>query len=89
MARSIVYASSCDEAAAVLGGYVCIDVALDATIQGLMVNPYAFPGIESDYYRSRYVVTKAVNEIPSLVWLFDIDEHNNVVLRHVEPYENY
>ncbi len=54
-----------------------------------MVNPYAFPTIESDFYRARYVTTIPIGDIPALVWVFEIDVNNNVTLIHVEERENY
>ena len=89
MARSILYAPSCDLAAEALGGYVRIDASLDAVMQGLMVNPYAFPRIESDFYSARYIRTKPIRDIPALVWLFEINPNNDVILMHVEQYEDY
>ena len=58
-------------------------------MQGLMVNPYGFSIIETDFFRARYLRTKPIRDIPSLVWLFGIDEDNNVVLHHVEEAEDY
>ena len=89
MARAIIFAPSCDAAALVLGGYQRIDPALDAVMQGLMVNPYSFPLVESDFYRARYLRTRPIRDLPSLVWLFSIDVDNNVILQHVEEFEEY
>ena len=89
MARSILFATSCDLAAEVLGGYERIDSSLDAVMQGLMVNPYGFPRIESDFYSARYIRTKPIRDVPPLVWLFEIDANNDVILMHVEEYERY
>lgn len=89
MARSIINAPSCDIAAEALGGYERIDCSLDAATQGLMINPYSFPTIESDFYSARYVRTKPIRDVPSLVWVFEIDANNDVVLKHVEEYETY
>ena len=54
-----------------------------------MVNPYGFPRIESDFYGARYIRTKPIRNIPALVWLFEIDPNNGVILTHVEEYEQY
>lgn len=89
MARSIFHAASCDLAAGALGGYERIDVSLDAVMQGLMVNPYGFPRIESDFYSARYIRTKPIRDLPGLLWLFEIDPNNDVILMHVEEYEPY
>ena len=89
MRRLIIYAASCDEAAARLGGYQAIDLALDAAIQGLIVNPYDHRLIETDFYRIRYLITRPIGAVPALVWLFQIDDENNVVLTHVEESETY
>jgi hypothetical protein len=54
-----------------------------------MVNPYAFPMIESDFYRARYVPTIPIGGVPALVWIFEIDVNNNVIMIHVEEFEEY
>lgn len=89
MARSLVFAASCDLAAKILGGYERIDTSLEVVMQGLMVNPYAFPRIESDFYNARYIRTKPIRDIPSLIWLFQIEPNNDVLFTHVEEYERY
>lgn len=72
MARLITNAASCDIAAQALGGYERIELAPEATIQGLTVNPYSLLAIESGYCRARYLITKPIGDIPSLVLLFEI-----------------
>jgi hypothetical protein len=89
MSRSIIYAASCDVAAELLGGYERIDCSLDAAILGLVVNPFGFPVVESDFYRARYVVTIPIRDVPALIWIFEIDINNNVTLLHVEEFENH
>ena len=89
MRRSIIYSPSCDIAADDLGGYVRIDASLEGAIQGLLVNPYSFPLIESDHYKARYVPTIPLGDLPSLVWLFYIDNENNVIMFHVEEFQRY
>ena len=66
-----------------------MDVSLESAIQGLLVNPYSFPVIESDFYRGRYVTTIPIGDIPSLVWVFYIDTENNVIMVHVEEFQGY
>ena len=89
MARTVIFSTSCGVAAQRLGGYEKIDVTLEAAYQALMVNPYGFPKIESDLYRARYVITIEVGDIPSLVWLFTINDQNDVVMNHVERLDPY
>jgi hypothetical protein len=89
MARSIIFSPLCDIAATALGGYERIDVSLEAVMQGLMVNPYGFRLIESDFYQARYLVTNPIRDLPSLVWVFTIDPENNVILTHVEEFQDY
>lgn len=89
MARLVIFAASCDIAATALGGYERIDCSLEPMMQGLVVNPYGFPLIESDYYRARYISTIPINDLPALIWVFTIDADNNVTLIHVEEFENY
>ena len=89
MGRSVFFSSACDAAAARLGGYERIDLALEAAYQALLVNPYGLPLIESDHYRARYVITIQVGDIPPLVWVFTINDQNDVVITHVERLDSY
>ena len=89
MGRIIYFAPSCDIAVQELGGYERIDGALDSIYQALRVNPFGFPLIENDFTRARYAKTRPIRDIPALVWLFEIDEHNNVTILHVEEFLDY
>ena len=53
------------------------------------MNPYGFPLIENDFTRGRHIITRPIGDLPALVWLFMIDENNNVTIVHVEEALDY
>jgi hypothetical protein len=85
--RQIIFDAEFDIAVEQLGGYILIDAALDPILDGLYRNPYGFPMIENDWIRIRYVVTKPTGYLPSLVVTFTIEMNGDVILRHVEEFE--
>jgi hypothetical protein len=85
--RQIIFDPEFDAAVANLGVYILVDEALDPIIDGLSRNPYGFPLIENDWVRVRYVVTKPTAYLPSLVVTFTIESNGDVILRHVEEFE--
>lgn len=88
--RRILFAEECDAAAAMLGGYENIDDALTSAIyDALDRNPYGFPIVESDWFSARYIVTKPFRTTRALLWVFVIEGNGDVVIRHVEEYDNY
>lgn len=87
--RTIWYAPSFDAAVETLGGYRAIDKALEPIMDGLYRNPYGFRFIENDWVRVRYIITKRIAEIPSLLVIFRIEENNDVTLVHVEERHAY
>lgn len=88
--RRIMFSKQCDEAAERIGGYQAIDEALTVGIyNSLARNPYGFPSVESDWFSARYIVTKPFGNTPALVWIFTIEPTGDVVLEHVEVFENY
>jgi hypothetical protein len=89
MSREIMYAKVFDTAVEELGGYRAVDKALDAIIDGLMRNPYAFPRFENDFVSFRYVITKPIDAMASLVVTFSIGKDGKVTLEHVEENTNY
>lgn len=84
--RRIIF--DCDEDAAALGGYRTIDTALDAIMDALLLNPYGFHLLESDWYGTRYAITKAVGDAPKLLWLFVIVD-GDVIIKGVERFDDY
>lgn len=88
--RRIFFTPECDIAAEKLGGYARLDPALDAFWDGLHRNPFGFDVIETEWtHQERFVVTKAFDDCPKLVWLFAILEDRSVEITHVEEYEGY
>jgi len=85
--RQIIFDVEFDAAIEKLGGYILVDEALDPILDGLSRNPYGFPLIENDWVRIRYVVTKPTGYLPSLVVTFTIEINGDVILRHVEEFE--
>lgn len=86
--RKIIFSATCDASAARLGGYKAVDRALDSVLDALSRQPYGFRTIESDWFSSRYAITKRIGSVPSLVWLFRI-EGGDVVIEDVEEAEEY
>jgi len=85
-----MFADECHVAAEALGGFERIDGTLTSGIyDGLVRNPYGFRLVESDWYSSRLIFTKPYKDVPALVWIFAIDESGDVIINHVEEFENY
>ena len=80
--RQIIFDATFDAAVERLGGYILVDEALDPILDGLY--PYGFP----IWVRFRFVVTRAVRFLPSLVVIFTIETNGDVILRHVEEFES-
>ena len=89
--RRIFFSRSCDAAAERLGGYERIDASLDAFWDSLLHNPAGFPEIEGNlpWLRARFIVTKPVEDVRALVWLFVIEDDGDLVIDHVEEFESY
>jgi hypothetical protein len=87
--RGIFFSRRCDAAAEILGGYRRIDEALDAVWDALSRNPYGLPKCECDWFSARYIVTKPYGDAPALVWLIIIEPSGDVIIDHVEEYEDY
>ena len=87
--RAIFFSAQCDACADRLGGYERIDQALDAVWDALHRNPYALPKIESDWYAARYLTTKPFRDVPALLWTIEIQSNGDVVIDHVEIYDDY
>ena len=87
--RAIFFSAQCDECASLLGGYACIDQALDAVWDALHRNPYALSRVESDWYAARYVTTMPFRDVPALLWTVEIQTNGDVVIDHVEEFEGY
>lgn len=47
------------------------------------------PRVESDWYSARYVETLSFNGVPPLLWTIDIQTNGDVVIDHVEEFEDY
>lgn len=86
--RNVFFSHDCDKAAEVIGGYLRIDKTLDSFWDGLHRNPYGFPKLESDWFSVRYIITKPMPGVPSLVWNFIISGQD-VEIVHVEEFERY
>jgi len=89
LGRNIFFSMNCDTAAEAVGGYERIDGSLIPILDALERNPYGFPRVESDWFAARYIVTKPFEGAPALVWLFYIEPTGDVVIEHVEEYEDY
>ncbi len=88
--RKIIFADECHLSAAKLGGYEAIDDALTSGIYDALDRyPWGFPSVESDWYSARYIVTKPFRQTCALLWVFVIDSSGDVIIKHVEEYENY
>lgn len=87
--RAIFFSAQCDACAEKVGGYRRIDQALDAVWDALLRNPYALNRVESDWYSTRYVETIAFKNVPALLWEFEIQTNGDIVIDHVEEFEEY
>jgi hypothetical protein len=87
MAHRVFFSDECHEAAKKLGGYEAIDDSLNVFFEDLHRNPRGFPYVESEWTSFRYVPTNAVGRAPKLIWYFIIDHNEDVILTHVEAYE--
>ena len=87
--RQIIFSKEFDLAVETLGGYRFVDIALEAIIDGLRLNPYGFPKVENDWVSFRYAITSAFNNVPSLIVFFQITAEKDVELTHVEIFEPY
>ncbi len=85
---TISFSSDCNKAAESLGGYIRIDKTLDAFWDGLHKNPHGFPKFESDWVSIRYIITKSMPGVESLVWFFVIGA-DDVEIVHVEAFDPY
>ena len=87
--RAIFFSAQCDACARGFGGYERIDQALEAVCDALHRNPYALPRVESDWYSARYLITKAFQSVPALLWTIEIQSNGDVVIDHVEEHDDY
>lgn len=88
--RNIKFADECSIAAAHLGGFRTIDDALTSGIYDALDRyPWGFPSVESDWYSARYIITKPFKQTCALIWVFVIESNGDVIIKHVEEYENY
>lgn len=85
--RQIIFSKDFDKAVEKIGGYRVADDALEVVMDGLRLNPYGFPKFENDWVSFRYVITKAVDIAPSLLFVFRILSDKDVELTHVEIFE--
>ena len=87
--RQLIYTAEFDAAVDALGGYRAVDRAMEAIIDGLYRNPYAFHKFENDFMSFRYALTKPIDEMPSLVVVFNINQDKDVLLEHIEENPGY
>lgn len=87
MRRTVIFSETFDQCVEGLGGYRAIDRALEAVIDGLSRNPFAFNKFETDDFSFRYATTKRIGDIPELYVIFTIDPEKTVTLHHVEVLE--
>ena len=83
---TVSFSSECDKAADALGRYIRIDRTLDTFWDGLHYNPHGFPKFESDWFNVRYIITKPMPGVESLVWIFTIGQ-DEIEIVHVELFE--
>lgn len=87
--RSIIEGKHFAASVDALGGPRVIDEVLDPVIDALMRDPYAFPKFENDWTSFRYIRTKGVGGwVPSLIFVFVIDEMKNVILEWVDEIDD-
>jgi hypothetical protein len=87
--RSVIYDRSFDAAIEELGGYKLLDPVIDAVVNGISNNPYAFSKFENDFLSFRYAVTEAAENFPSLVIVFRIEKDGSVCLEYIEENFSY
>lgn len=83
MRRQIIFSHAFTADAEEYGGYRQIDLAIETVEEALIGNPFSFPRFESDFVSFRYVMTKPIQELPALAFLFTIDEKGNVTLEKI------
>jgi hypothetical protein len=84
--RNIRYDPECDKAAELLGGYQAIDGALDVYWDALIREPKGFPIVECAWGSVRYIHTRAMGDVPELMWYFVIESNGDVIVTYVERY---
>lgn len=89
MSREIIYSKDFDKAVDKLGGYRSVDRAIDTVLDGLRRDPYGFNKFENDHLSFRYAITKPIEEMPALAVVFVINTQKDVILEHVEEYQDY
>lgn len=83
MRRQIIFSHAFTADAEAYGGYSEIDIAIETVEEALIGNPFAFPKFESDFVSFRYVLTKPIEDLPALAFLFTIDDRGNVTLEKI------
>lgn len=89
MARQIIFSHEFSAAVDSLGGYRAVDRAMESIMEGLEKNPYGFHHFESDFISFRYAMTKPIDDLPSLVVVFIINDAKDVILEHIEENPGY
>lgn len=89
MRRQIIFSREFDADVERLGGYRSIDRAIETIEFALVQNPYAFEHFESEFVSFRYVITKAIGELPPLSIVFTIDGRGNVTLEKIFDAASY
>jgi hypothetical protein len=87
--RTIIYDKSFDAGVILLGGYLLLYPVIDAVVDGLRGNPYAFPKFENDFISFRYAHTARTRELPPLVIIFSIRKDGSVTLETIEEDDSY
>ena len=87
--RTIIYDKSFDAGVNLLGGYELLDPIIDAVIDALRGNPYAFPKFENDFISFRYASTVGARGVPPLVIIFRIEKDGSIILETVEENDSY
>ncbi len=90
-ARRVASDHAFDRQVEKLGGYERLDPVLFPVIDSLYANPYgAFRVEENDWTPlCRYIVTKPTDDLPAFVVVFTIEDDDMVLLREIEPLEDY
>jgi len=86
--HAIRYDPACDEAADKLGGYGAIDDSLTPYLEWPTPQSEGVLGVEAFWGSVRCVKTIAIGDMPTLLWYFVIEANGDVLITHVEKYDD-
>lgn len=88
--RVVVFEETFAFAVEAFGGYQRLDRILEPVVDSLYANPFGAQLVEDNWFPlCRYIVTKPLDDLPSFVITFTIDEDEVVSIRDIFKNEDY